>query len=247
MAVSATHNGWRKPIDYTGSELVALSRGQRRFDVGNATLTQEGGPSSALLLGMGSSTTRAQSGTANAKFVSFYTEGDADGIYGAYFRHYVGTAGISNDAVRAFGTVDDVTAATARGAHVSLSFGTSGKVSGLAAALEATLHMPSGGGMGGTNYAIKAAINADGAGSDPAGATTIAFIGVVAQGRQAGIDDFEDDGVFLDFSGFTADGDAAHFLSSVSLAELPSSTIGIRCKVGAGLYYLPLVAAAEWN
>lgn len=190
---------------------------------------------------------RLESSAADQSMIRAIFEHNHDGGYGIYARSYVATAAISADALRVFATVEDVAAATVRGAHVSLSFGSSGTVSGMAAALEATLHMPSGGGMAGTNYAVKAAINADGAGSDPAGATTIAFVGVVAQGTQAGIDDLEDDGVFLDFQGFTADADASHFLSSVSLAELPTGTVGVRCKVGSTLYYLPLVAAAQWN
>lgn len=195
----------------------------------------------------GDTTDRLASSAASQSMIREIFEHNHDGGYGHYTRSYIGTAAISADAVRAFATVEDVAAATARGLHASLSFGTSGTVTGLGAAVEATLHMPSGGGMAGTNYAVKAAINADGAGSDPAGATTIAFVGVVAQGTQAGIDDLEDDGVFLDFQGFTADADAAHFLSSVSLAELPTGTVGIRCKVGAALYYLPLVAQAQWD
>jgi hypothetical protein len=187
--------------------------------------------------------------TANFKFVSMYfdcgaTSGDAQGLYN---RLYITGAGGGGDALRAFGTVLDVAGATARGAHISLSYGASGTTTGMGAALETTLHMPSGGGMAGTNYSIKAAINADAAGSDPAGATTIAFMGFVAQGTQAGIDDLEDDAVLFDFQGFTADADATHLYSSTSLAELPTGTIGFRCKVGSALFYLPLVAQAQWN
>lgn len=187
--------------------------------------------------------------TANMKFVSLYfddgaTSGSAEGIY---VRLYDTGAGKTSQALRAFTSVTDVTAGNARGSHISLSFGTSGKVSGLAAALETTLHMPSGGGMGGTNCSLKVAINADGAGSDPAGATEISFVRIEAQGTQAGIDDLEDDGYFFSFQGFTADNDATHMLSSVSLAELPAGTVGLRCKVGSSIYYLPLVAQAQWN
>jgi len=199
------------------------------------------------LLKAGDADRRVSSAADGMKFVSLYVQHTGDGGYGLYVRDYIAAAAKSNDAFRAFATVQNVAAATVRGAHVSLSFGASGSVSGLGAALECTLHMPSAGGMAGTNYAIKAAINSDGALADPAGATTIAFLGFVQQGTQAGLDDFEDDGVVFDFSGFNADADNLHILSSVSLAELPASTVGLRCKVGASLYYLPLVAQAQWN
>lgn len=172
---------------------------------------------------------------------------DHDGGYGVYTRSFIRTAAISGDAARIFSTVYDVTAATARGLHASLSFGSSGKVSGLGAAIEATLHMPETAGMSGTNYAIKAAINADAATSDPAGATTIAFIGIVAQGTQGGLDDLDTDGVVFDVQGLTAASGITKMLSSTSLAELPTGTVGLRVKVGAALYRLPLIAEAEWN
>lgn len=167
--------------------------------------------------------------------------------YGFYNRLYVTGAGGGGDAGRFFTTVEDVAGSTARGAHISLSFGTGGSITGLGAALETTLHMPSGGGMAGTNTSLKVAINADGAGSDPAGATEISFVRVEAQGTQGGIDDLEDDGYFFSFQGFTPDADAAHMVSSVSLAELPPSTVGLRVKLGASVYYIPLVAQAQWN
>jgi hypothetical protein len=216
--------------------------GEGRMDFTNVSSETDG-----AVVRAGSTSARLESSAASQSMYREVYEMNHDGGYGHYIRTYVSTAAISGDAFRSYATVEDVAAATVRGAHISLSFGTSGTVTGLACAVEATLHMPSGGGMAGTNYAIKAAINSDGANADPAGATTIGFLGVVAQGTQAGIDDFEDDGVFLDFQGFTADADASHFLSSVSLAELPGSSVGVRCKVGSTLYYLPLVAASAWN
>lgn len=187
------------------------------------------------------------SAAANQSMVRLIFDFDHDGGYGFYTRSYISTAAVGADAARIFGTVNNVAASTARGLHASLSFGTSGTVTGLAAAIEATLHMPSTAGMAGTNYAIKAAINADAATSDPVGATTIAFIGIVAQGTQGGLDDLDTDGVVFDFTGLTAAADTTKILSSVSLAELPTGTVGLRCKVNGSLYYLPLVAAAEWN
>ena len=196
----------------------------------------------------GTSTDRNKIDTAGTNFFQQYAEcaatsGDARGIYN---RLYITGAGGGGESLRAFTTVENVAGATARGAHISLSFGASGSITGLGAALETTLHMPSGGGMAGTNCSLKVAINADGADADPAGATEISFIRIEAQGTQAGIDDLEDDGYFFSIQGFTADNDASHMLSSVSLAELPTN-VGIRVKIGASIYYIPCVAQAGWN
>ena len=230
-------HGWRRVKDYTGSALVVTSNEQNRLDIGNATLTQEGGASSALLLGMGNSTTRAQSATADAKFLSFYTEGDGDGIYGAYFRHYIGTAGISNDALRAFGTVQNVAAATARGIHASLSFGASGTVTGLGAAIEATLHIPDDATQAGTLYGVKSAINSDGATSDPAGATTLAYFAAVNQGNATGGADVDDDAVLFHIDGHTV-GDDNMVDTAATEYALSEITHGIKCKVGSTIVWL---------
>ena len=57
--------------------------------------------------------------------------------------------------------------------------------------------------MSGTLAPLKAAINADGAAADPAGAT-VSFIQIAAQGTQGGIDDVDDDAYLFHFSGLTA-------------------------------------------
>jgi hypothetical protein len=60
-----------------------------------------------------------------------------------YIRHYFSGAGGSGEALRAYGTVNNVTAATGgtvNGAHISLSItGASGKISGSANVLRCTL------------------------------------------------------------------------------------------------------------
>ncbi len=221
--------------------------GDVRIDLSGATIAA--GNTDGGVIKAGTSSAPVTEDTANMKFVSLYfddgaTSGEAVGIYD---RLYVTGAGGEGIALRAFGSVTDVAAGNARGAHISLSFGASGTVTGLGAALETTLHMPSGGGMAGTNTSLKVAINSDGTNADPAGATEISFVRIEAQGTQGGIDDLEDDGYFFSFQGFTADADASHMLSSTSLAELPTGTVGLRCKVGSTIYYLPLVAQTQWN
>ena len=99
----------------------------------------------AELLGSGNSTTRTSTSTADKNFIGFWTESSATSgdSRGAYLRHYISGAGGSGEALRAYGTVNNVTAATGgtvNGAHISLSVdGASGKISGAGNALRATL------------------------------------------------------------------------------------------------------------
>ena len=236
----ASKNGWERVVGSSTSRLKLVSGtgagtdAQDRLYIGSAELTQEGANPGAVLMGYGNSTTRVISPDANAKFLSFYTEGNGDGQYGAYFRHYISTAALSNDCLRAFGTVNNVAANTARGAHISLSFGDTGTVTGLGCALEATLHLPNTTPLAGTLAAINAAINSDGATSDPAGATSLAVIRAVNQGNATGMADVDDDAVFIDFSGWTvgdgnmiavkAAGAAPNVVNSIRI-RLPDGTL----------------------
>lgn len=245
-------NGFRRidPNDPdAGLDLYTSGKRTLTFgDNGSTDSITEGARPSALLFGQGTSASPVTT-TADGKNISFYfstsnTGGSTDGLY--VRQYFTGAAG-GGEALRAFGTVSDVEASTARGAHISLSFGTSGTVSGLAAALETTLHMPSTAGMAGTNYSLKAAIHADASTSDPAGATTIGFIGVVAQGDATGIADLDTDGVLMDVQGLSAAAGVTNLVSSTSLAELPTGTIGFRIKFGSTLYYIPAVVSTQWN
>lgn len=95
-------------------------------------------------LDRGSSASPETTATANTKFSALYTKstatsGDSRGVY---IKHYFSGAGGSGDALRAWGVVDNVNAAsggTVTGAHISLSItGASGAVAGQAAALRVT-------------------------------------------------------------------------------------------------------------
>lgn len=106
---------------------------------------------SALAFGFGTSAARYQMGeTANQNalglfFESTATSGDARGIN---LRLYFTGAGGSGEALRAYGIVNGVTAATGgtvNGAHISLSLsGASAAISGAGNALRATLGIGSG-------------------------------------------------------------------------------------------------------
>ena len=154
----------------------------------------------------GSSTTPLDRITADTKFISFYTKcratsGDSRGLY---VRHYISGAGGGGEAGRLYTTVDNVIAATAHGAHISLSFGTTGKLTGLGVATRATLHIPNQAMSGsGTFAAVQAEIWSDGSSSDPAGMTALSFLRVVNGGDSTGGADVDDDAFLIDFSGFT--------------------------------------------
>lgn len=131
----------------------------------------------ALLLGAGTSTSgeRIQDGgTANKNFLGFWTETTATSgdTRGMYLRLYFSGAGVSGEALRAYGTVNNVTAATGgtvNGAHISLSVtGASGKISGAGNALRATLELGASVDVGGTISVIQADSNLDNASTVPA-------------------------------------------------------------------------------
>jgi hypothetical protein len=118
-----------------------------------------------------------------------------------YIRLYAKIAAASGDAVRAFATIENVAAATYRGLHASLSFGTTGSVTGLGVAADATVHIPSGGKPGGTVAAVSADINSDGT-TDP-DTSRLSFIRLSNQGNATGIGHVDDVAAAIDFTGFT--------------------------------------------
>jgi hypothetical protein len=182
----------------------------------------------------GTSSARVVEDTASNKFISLYwdcgaTSGDAQGLYN---RLYITGAGGGGDALRSFCTVEDVAGATARGAHISLSFGSSGTLSGLGSALTTTLHIPNSATQTGTLCSINAEIWSDGATSDPAGAT-LSAIRVVNGGNATGAADVDDDCALLDFSGWTAG--SGNMISAVGNEPTwTSKTHQIRCRLPDG-------------
>lgn len=164
---------------------------------------------------------------------------DHTGAYGVYFRSYIRTASISADNFRAFATVLDVTAATVRGAHISLNFNSSGKITGLGVALECTLHIPNTGTQSGTLAPLKVAIHSDGSTSDPAG-SALSYIRVDNQGDATGGADVDDDANLFDIQGHTI---ATGNMVAASTTEANYSH-SIRIKVGGTTLYL-MCASAE--
>lgn len=186
----------------------------------------------ALTFGIGASATRATTATADKNFVEFRTEstatsGDSRGIYN---RLYLGGAAVSGESLRTFTTVDDVAAATAHGAHISLNFNATGSVTGLGVASRCTLHVPDDAGWTpGTIAAVQAEIWSDGDASDTDGATEVSFIRVVNGGNANGIADVDDDAFLLAFSGGAI---GAGNMVAAQTAAAVSHTI--RCKMPDG-------------
>ena len=207
MAVATEYNGFKKVLDSSTSELAVYSKGQKRVEFGNTTLTTEGANTAALLFGYGTSTTPVSCGTTASKnFAGFWTSsaatsGDSRGLY---WRHYIAGAGGDGEAVRAFTTINNVAAAGgSHGIHASLSFGTTGTTTGLGCAGRFTLHIANQATQAGTLCAVMAEINSDGSTSDPAGSLLSVFR-VVNGGDATGLQDVDTDCFLFDFSGWSS-------------------------------------------
>lgn len=140
-----------------------------------------GKTSAATVIGGGTSTDPISMPTAGTNAVGFWTSSTATSgdSRGMYVRHFFSGAGGSGEAVRAYGTVNNVTAATGgtvNGAHVSLSVtGASGAVSGSGHASRHTLDLGASTVSGGTLSVVEVDTNIDTTATIPA---TAAFLGV---------------------------------------------------------------------
>lgn len=192
--------------------------------------------------------------TANMAFVKMYCDNGATSGDNrlAYLRLYLtGTGTGGGETIRAFTTVN-ANIGTAHGAHISLNFlATAGgsECSGLGAAIRGTTHIPDIASWAptGTLCAGMFELYSDGDASDPAGLTELSVLRLCNSGDATGKADVDTDAYLFSVQGFTAAADTTKVVSSVSLAELPGSTVGLRVKVGSTAYYIPCVAATEWN
>jgi hypothetical protein len=197
-------------------------------------------PSGAVLMGLGNSTARALTDRADVNWLSFYFENTSTGTSnrGLYLREYLSGTASGGEAARIFTSVQNVVADTAHGAHISLNFGSTGKLTGLGAASRSTLHIPNDGTQQGTLTAAQVEIWSDGSDSDPAGATEVSFLRFVAGGHADGISDLQDDAFLFSVQGVSAGADGAVSLfRNVAPTTLAAS---LRVKVGSTSYYLPL-------
>lgn len=224
--------------DESADELILA--GVARLNLSNATVkaaNTDGG-----LIKAGTSSSRVAEDTANMKFLAFYldngaTSGDNRGMY---LRLYLTGAGGGGEAARIFTTVEDVTGGTAHGAHISLNFGDTGKISGLGVAMRGTLHIPDQAMSGGGTYAaLQAEIYSDGDDSDPAGMTQLALIRLVNAGTSNGKADVDDDAVLFDFDGFTAGADHLVGANNAGGGTLDFSNWKLlKIDIGGTLHYL---------
>lgn len=210
--------------------------------------------SAGLLLGGGTTAAPNTTATADKNFIDFRTQSSATtgDNRGSYLRHMLtgdGTGG--GETLRAYTNVN-ANLGTAHGAHISLSYeATAGgsETSGLGVAVRGTLEIPdvASWAPAGTVYAGMFELYSNGTASDPAGLTELAVLCLSNSGDATGKADVDTDAAIFALNGWTAAANVTKVRSSVSLAELPSSTIGMRVLVDGVAYYLPLVLATEWN
>ena len=204
---------------------------------------QGGADTAALIAGIGTSASPATTSTADQNFKAYYLESAATSgtARGEYLRLYLSGAGGDGEALRAFTTVNNVAAANAHGAHISLNFGTSGTVTGQGIAMRATLHLPTTAlASNVTEAAVQAEIWSDGSTSDPGGSTLLSFFRAVNGGNASGVSDVDDDAVLFELNGFTS---GAAKLFSTGTTVVPNMVASLKIRVGATLYYIPLTAA----
>ncbi len=240
-ALPVAAHGFRRTRDNSLSDLSLVSAGYGRVELGNFALSDEGDRSSAVLMGKGTSTTPVNIGSTGSKnFLGFWVEADhtSGDVRGLYMRLYMGGAsGASGEAARLFTTVQTGgVASAAHGAHISVSFQTTGYASGLAVAGRNTLHIPdqASWSTGGTYAAVQAEIFSDGAASDPAGVTELSYIRFVNGGHADGIADVDDDAQLFSIQGGTI---GTGNLVEVAVAEA-SYSHNIKILVGATQLYL---------
>jgi len=153
-------------------------------------LKQKGGANSgALLMGIGTSSSKASNSTASKNFLSFYlnhsnTSGDNRGMY---LRTYFSGAAGSGDCARIFATINAVGVANVTGAHISLNLAANTySITGQAIACRATLHVPNAALVaGGTYAALQAEVYLDGTSSDPRTATQFSLMRLIIDGGNA--------------------------------------------------------------
>ena len=152
-------------------------------------LSSLGGGYGAKLIGAGTSASKATMSTVNGKALSFYinstaTSGDNRGMY---LRTYFSGVGGGGDSARIFATVNAAGAGTVHGLHASVNFGGSThKITGQAAAVRATLHIPNSAlPAGGTYSAQIVEVYLDGTSADPSAVTLFAMSRFVIDGGDA--------------------------------------------------------------
>jgi len=205
-------------------------------------IVRQGKNSSAVIFGSGNSSYPTALEGSSANGLGFWMTSAETGsdIRGIYDRLYLTTAAASGEALRAFTSIQNVIASQAHGAHISLSFGTSGSMSGSGIATRSTLHMPSTAlpASNVTYSAVQAEIYSDAATSDPTG-NLISFFRAVNGGDETGGEDVDDDVALFDISGVTI---ASGNMVAASTTEANYSH-SVRVRINGTNYYMMLASA----
>jgi len=156
-------------FDASASSLVVA--GDSRLDFSSATVLA--GNTDGGIIKAGTSGSPVTEDTADMTFIKLYfdngaTSGDNRGIYN---RLYLTGAGGGGESLRSFTTISNVAAGTAHGAHISLSFGTTGSITGLGVGVRSTLHVPNQEQSAGTYAGGQSEVYFDGASSGLSGTT----------------------------------------------------------------------------
>jgi len=190
-----------------------------------------------------SSAPLAKGGTTGFNFFQQYTKSELTGgadVRGMYLRHYLAGGGDSGECLRAYATVNGVGAVAARGAHISLSFGTSGTIAGTGEAVRSTLQVPNKALIAGTYHSIVVEAYLDGTSADISGTTSHGLIQAIVQGG--------DQAARRKFTNFlTLDAEAGSGYMVASSAGEPTWTSGtflIRCKINGTQCWLVATKAA---
>lgn len=175
--------------------------------------------------------------TAGMKFISMYVSSSAtsDDARAAYIRLYIAGAGGSGEAVRAFTTVNNVAGNTAHGAHISLSFGATGSLTGLGVAGRNTIHVPNAM-SNGTFAAVQAEIYGEGETSSVSGAAEFSFYRSVVDGATTDVKATVDtSGYLMSIHGLTV-GSGKLFQENTAAA----ATHALKIKIDSTDYFVML-------
>jgi hypothetical protein len=194
------------------------------------------GNSAGILGGAGTSSVKETTSTANKNFLSYYVENKATSgdNRGLYLRLYLSGAGGAGESARLFTTVNDVAAANAHGAHISLNFGTTGSITGSGIANRNTLHVPKAM-TNGTYAATQSEIYSDAATSDLAGVTEQSFHRFVNDGNATGKGKVDATGNLFSIQGLTM-GSGKLFQANTAAA----ASHALRIVIGSTPYYIML-------
>ena len=194
---------------------------------------------------IGASSYPITSSVANANFMGFYVANtDATGgtARGMYMRLYLGGAGQSGEAVRAFTTVNAAGCVAVHGIQASVSFGTSGTVTGLAAGVRGTMQIPNATYSSGTAAAVVADVSADGSSTSFTG-TALSFFRCHTSGNSTGITQLLGQAFLFDLSATNTGSGATYFIDN-SATTTPTWLGKVKVKLPSGATAYLLLASS---